>query len=928
MKSKQELHTEELKVELQKLEIFFLEAPALMLLLQGPDYIIEKANPAAVKFFNYRDILNKPLFQEVPEIQNQGFKQLMDQVLETGTPYFGTEMKALIESEIAGEMKEYFFDFSYKRINDNNGKPYGIYIHSTDVTNKVHAREKIRLAEAQFKTMANSIPQLAWMADPNGHIFWYNQRWYDFTGTTLEQMKGWGWMSVPHPDYLDQVLKKITDFWNGGWKVSETWEDTIPMRGADGNYRWFLSRMQPIKDEAGQVIQWFGTNTDITEQKITASKLASETEKLEIIISQSPAGIGVMRGPDFVFERVNTEWCSLVSPRDYLNRPHAEVYPELHNSGIHLYLKKTFETGETFVAKEMKFLVEVAPKILDYRYYDFSYIRLGNGIEEPYGIFAHAMDVTAQVLSRKRVEESEDALNLALTSGNIGFWNWDATSGYVRLSKTLMVDWGIDPDKFNNTFEEYLERIHVEDRYWFSSKIKKSTFQTESYDIEFRVVKPSGELIWVNAKGQCFADEQKNPKRMTGITINTTERKQAAKELQLLKEQAEAANYLKSSFLANMSHEIRTPLGVITGFVDLLRSSNISPSDSESYMLAIERNSQQLLRLIDDILDLSKVEAGKLVVEKVEFSLIDILSDIKSTMAFKAKEKGLSFHLKLTENTPEWLISDPIRIRQILLNLVTNSIKFTETGSINVTVGFQFDKLTLEVEDTGCGLTKDQSEKLFQPFSQADASITRKYGGTGLGLALSKRLTEALDGTLRLSHYQLGKGCTFVAEVKATLSTRIHMQSNSQESKNLSSRLTFDPAQPVPPGRLTNIKILLVEDSLDNQFLIKRILEREGATLEIASDGIEGVEKATALNPDIILMDIQMPQMDGYTALKILRDQGFSNPIIALTAHAMAEERKKSFEAGCDAHLTKPIQKEILIQEILKCKNAYPSLEI
>ena len=895
-----------------------MEAPAIMVLLQGPNHIIEKANRAAFKFFNNRQILNRPLLQALPELEAQGFNQILTQVFETGIPVFATETKAMLQGNTQGELKEYFFDFSFKRINDDVGLPYGVYIHSADVTNNVYARENLRLAEAQFRTLANSIPQLAWMADPNGHVFWYNQRWYDYTGTNLEQMKGWGWKSVHHPDFLDQVLKKVSDFWAGGWKKNEIWEDTFPMKGANGKYRWFLSRMQPIKDESGQVIQWFGTNTDITEQKMTASKLASEREKLEVMISQSPAGIALMRGPDFIFERVNAGWRRLVSSREYVNRPYAEVYPELEGSGIHAFLKSTFETGKTFVASEMKFLVEVAPKVLEHRYYDFSFIRVGNGAEEPYGIFAHAMDVTSQVLSRKRVEESEDALNLALTSGNIGFWNWDATTGYVHLSETLMVDWGIDPNNFNHTLPEYLERIHSEDRYWFLNKIKKSTFQTESYDIEFRVVKPSGELIWVNAKGQCFADEQKNPKRITGITINTTERKHAAKELQLLKEQAEEANHLKSSFLANMSHEIRTPLGVITGFVDLLRTSNIGPEDSESYMLAIERNSQQLLRLIDDILDLSKVEAGKLVIENVEFSLIDILSDIKSTMAFKAKEKGLSFSLKLVENTPEWLVSDPIRIRQILLNLVTNSIKFTDVGSIDVTVGFQNEKLILEVTDTGCGLTKDQSEKLFQPFSQADASITRKFGGTGLGLALSKRLTEALNGTLRLSHFELGKGCTFVVEVKATLSRRINTDDQKKQH-------VVKIPNSVTTGRLSDIKILLVEDSLDNQFLIKRILEREGATLDIASDGLEGVQKAIALNPDIILMDIQMPQMDGYTALKILREQGFSNPIIALTAHAMAEEKKKSFEAGCDAHLTKPIQKEILIQEILKCTNSYSS---
>lgn len=379
--------------------------------------------------------------------------------------------------------------------------------------------------------------------------------------------------------------------------------------------------------------------------------------------------------------------------------------------------------------------------------------------------------------------------------------------------------------------------------------------------------------------------------------------------LRISKEEAERANLAKSQFLANMSHEIRTPIGAIIGFIDLIKNSKGSAEDNANFMRIIDRNSQQLLRLIDDILDLSKVEAGKLNFESVNFRLDDFLVDFNATMKIKSIEKGLSLQLIMETPIPESIITDPTRLRQILSNIVGNAIKFTDKGFVKVKVSFESPYLKFAVEDSGIGLTSQETPRLFQPFMQADSSTTRRFGGTGLGLALSRKLANSLGGNLYLKSSTPSVGSEFVIEIQPEIpvgtgmvKTLIGTQATEENSGNL--------------PRLNNLKILLVEDSEDNQILIETLLRKTGALIDKQSNGHDGTLAALSNDYDLILMDVQMPIMDGHQATQKLRELSYDKPIIALTAHAFNEERQRCMDSGFTDYLTKPIQKNLLIESL------------
>ena len=384
-------------------------------------------------------------------------------------------------------------------------------------------------------------------------------------------------------------------------------------------------------------------------------------------------------------------------------------------------------------------------------------------------------------------------------------------------------------------------------------------------------------------------------------------------DLSKSKEDAERANLLKTQFLANMSHEIRTPIGAILGFTDLLKNPSNSNDEKNKYMSIVERNSQQLLRLIDDILDLSKVEAGKMTFENTDFSLAELLNDFISGMSFKASEKGIALETKFESLIPDIICLDSVRLRQILTNIVGNAIKFTDKGSVRLKISCAGSCLKFVVEDTGVGIPKNLQQGLFQPFTQADTSTTRKYGGTGLGLVLSRKLAVSLGGKLELIKSEQNKGSTFLIEV------------NAPPGKN-SKMIGFDAlavatpfASSGPSGNILNgLKVLLIEDSPENQILITTYLRKEGAQIKAASNGAQGVHIALNENFDLVLMDIQMPVLDGYEATKKLRQSHYPKPIIALTAHAMKEERDRCLKSGFTEYLTKPVQKNLLYEVLSK----------
>ena len=442
---------------------------------------------------------------------------------------------------------------------------------------------------------------------------------------------------------------------------------------------------------------------------------------------------------------------------------------------------------------------------------------------------------------------------------------------------------------------------------------------------EKKIIGIGREVIGLRKDGTSFPMElavsevkQNGLHSFTGIIRDISERKQTD-ELRIAKEQTDRANEAKSEFLANMSHEIRTPLTAILGFSEVL-SENLSNPDDIEAIQTIQRNGKHLLKLINDILDLSKIEAEKLDFECIDVPLCQLVIEIISLMRVQADEKGLSLEVGFSTRIPKSIQSDPTRIRQIVINLISNAIKFTDAGEVRLRVCLLDEngstpKIQFEVIDCGIGIEEEAIEKLFTPFSQADSSTTRRFGGTGLGLTISSRLAKLLGGEVVVKSV-LGKGSVFTATIATGSLEAVTMLENLSEAA-LKSQQT-SKTSPQNNSNL-NCRILLAEDGVDNQRLISFVLNRAGAEVTLAENGQIAVDfalKASAEGSpyDVILMDMQMPVLDGYDAARHLRNEGYSGPIIALTAHAMATDRQKCIDAGCNDYATKPIDRKKLIE--------------
>jgi signal transduction histidine kinase/DNA-binding response OmpR family regulator len=504
------------------------------------------------------------------------------------------------------------------------------------------------------------------------------------------------------------------------------------------------------------------------------------------------------------------------------------------------------------------------------------------------------------------LQENEERIRMAVTAANMGSWRANLTTGLATRDANLNNILGGEAVETAQPIDDRFQTVHPDDRPAAIAAWRRAVESKGVYAAEFRLLREEGAVQWLREQGRFVHGHNGSPDLVTGVAIDISDQKRAE---EVLKE----TDRRKNEFLANMSHEIRTPMTSILGYADILLSHLKDPDDVECVQ-TIKQSGNYLLEIINDILDLSKIESGELKVNHQAVSLPTLLSEIYNLMIVRAKEKSLALILRYDGALPENIASDRVRLRQILINLVSNAIKFTEHGSVQIVARFiaETSSLEFEVLDTGIGIAKEMQQHLFEPFAQADTSATREYGGTGLGLAITKRLVDMMGGTIAFAT-QINRGTAF----------RVAIPTHALDATTIRLPRSLNPAQSWIANSPLDCRVLVVDDRREIRYLVRQFIEEAGGRAYTVGDGhssFEAIQSAARENQpfDIVLMDMQMPGLDGYEATRQLRAQGFSRPIIALTADAMKGNREKCLEAGCDDYLSKPIDREILVEMVAR----------
>ena len=511
------------------------------------------------------------------------------------------------------------------------------------------------------------------------------------------------------------------------------------------------------------------------------------------------------------------------------------------------------------------------------------------------------------------LRDSEERFKLATQAADEGLWDWNIRTGSVFMSPRWKALIGYADDELPNTLEAWTSRVHPEDL--SQAMVDLEAYmdgKLSSYEKTIRIRHRDGGYRWIQNRWMAVRDESGMAARIVGMADDITGDVELRDELEQARRRAETANRAKSEFLANMSHEIRTPLTAIIGFAEAGLDHEQTAFERVESLRAIVDNGRHLRALIDDILDLSKIEAERLEIETVPVNLIDMVFGCHAAIRAEAEAKGLALEIHLMPPLPRVLHTDPTRLKQILYNLCNNAVKFTGQGEVRTVISCDPSRqqLVFTVVDQGIGMDTGQVARVFEPFVQADTSTTRRFGGTGLGLSISRRLAKRLGGDIDVIS-EPGVGSVFVLSIATGPLRREDMVDDPRT-------LPPPPCNDARRFRIPQVSgdILLAEDNPYNQKLIGLYVRKTGADVTIVENGEQAVEKALGGHFDLILMDLQMPVMGGLEAVELLRQTLYPGPIVALTAHSMIGDREKVLAVGCDAFLTKPVDWQALFEVI------------
>lgn len=659
-----------------------------------------------------------------------------------------------------------------------------------------------------FETLANSLPALVWVADASGACIWFNRQWLDFTGRTLEQELGDGWVDSVHPDDRQHCVET----YHRNLSARQPSQIEYRLRHHSGDYRWILDRGGPRFDAGGVFIGFTGACMDIEDRKQAEAERSRFFDVATDILMTFKVD-GYVSSVNPACERI-LGWTA----DEILKIPLSEL---VHPDDV----ERTRATG---------------PHVL------------GGG----------------ELINFENRYRHKD-----------GSYRW--------------LTWRARPDPEGKLI--YGAAVDITDR-----KAAETQLRMLNETLEVKVAERTRELAAGEAATRAAKEElRRHRDNLQELIIEQT------RDLIAARDQAEAANRAKSEFLANMSHEIRTPMNAVIGLSHLLAHSEPLTARQREFIDTLGKSAESLLELINDLLDVSRLEAGAVTLETIPFTLCPLVQDVVRMMEGACKDKGLSFAVEggLTDHRP--FLGDPGKLKQILVNLCSNAVKFTESGGVRIIVsdaraGDGRDTVTLAVADTGIGIPQAKLNTIFDKFSQADSSISRKYGGTGLGLAISRSLTELMGGELTVESRE-GEGSIFT--VRLTLEK---CDAATPEARQI----------PVIDAAATRHRVLLVEDRPANVLVATSLLEALGYDCDVAGTGIEALERlAERQDYAVVLMDVQMPGMDGLEATRRVRAMAGAASriaIIGMTAHALAGDRERCLDAGMDDYIPKPFAPAML----------------
>ena len=787
-----------------------------------------------------------------------------------------------------------------------DGKAVRVVGSMMDVTERRRSEEALRASEAELRALFAAMSDLIMVLDAEGRYLRIAPTNPSLLYRPSEDLIGRSLREVFEVELAEEFLGHIRRALEEGRTV-----DTEYVLRIEGREVWFAGTVSPIDE--GQVLY---VARDVTGRKEAEERLRRAEGRYRTLVERMPAVTYIQEVGDrdsAIYMSPQIEALTGYTPEECQDRDlrWRMVHPE-DRERMRAADEEAEEPGRVYTDEYR--VLHRDGRTVWVRNESVLFEEEASGTRYWQGFM---VDITERRQAEEALRRSEAGLAEAQRVAGLGSWEWDLVTGETTWSDEVFRIYGFEPGEAVPSFERMIDAVHPADRASVRAAVNHSLHDGEVYDLEHRVAHPDGTVLWVHRKGAVVRDEGGEPSRMVGTVQDITERRKFEEELRRAKEEADAANRAKSEFLANMSHEIRTPMNGVIGMTELLLGTELSPRQRR-YIEIARSSGEVLLALLDDILDFSKIEAGKVRVEAVDFDLSALVGDTISMFAERANEKGLGLDSSVGRDVPTFLAGDPFRIRQVLTNLLSNAIKFTESGRVTLRVERVAERdeevsVRFEVADTGIGITPEQKTRLFQPFSQADASTTRRYGGTGLGLAISGQLVEMMGGEIGVeSEPRTGSTFFFTLPLSKCRGTP-HPAPPPVDIEPAAGPVVIARSGE-EPGR-SGASILVAEDTLTSQLVAMELLKRRGYGADLVSNGEEAVEAVSRVPYAAVLMDVQMPGMDGYQAtarIRSLEGAGRRTPIIAMTAHALQGDREKVLEAGMDDHLSKPIRPEEL----------------